>query len=90
MNKTLQKILRELSHNDTTLIPDSHFRVVLETNLMPLIEEKNLSDPFGKVHDFIDELEPYKNTSDLEEKIKDLLKKIDSLWVFLYIEEIGD
>lgn len=72
----LERILRELSHNDTTLVGDSFFRVTLENYLLPLLSKEPNS--FDRCHDIIDELEPLKNDAEaLRTKLKSILEGLE-------------
>lgn len=75
----LNKILKALSQNETTLVANSYFRVVLEEHLTPLVEKQGVAkkDSFDKVQTMIDYLEEKKdNPEELKESLGKLLSQL--------------
>lgn len=73
----LERILKELSHNDTPLVGDSFFRVTLEGYLLPLLSKKD-HKAFDRCHEIIDDLESLKNDPEaLKERLKQVLAGLE-------------
>lgn len=83
----VQRILKALSQNDTTLVSDSYFRLVIEEHLLPLAQKAGhpKNEAFDMVQDLIDGLEAHKdNDEDLSSALE---KAISSLQPHLEKEE---